>query len=498
MPNLQQQVASNPFGPAIGAASKGLGMLGGLINKGTSAFLGNFPKAVGTQAKPTSQYAAPVGPSLPSIMGAKAKSPSTSTTTPDNTIASQFKAPAVSTTPSNSSSIVNIPNAGGGFTGYASGYTPANQPPTNAPQPLAPVQGPTTLPGMLLAQGASAAQSIPGAAAPGLQQFKDISQNIADIRRQAALGEAANTTGGLMAPIAQGRAQAIAGTEAQQEAALGAQQQAALTGAQTAANVQQAGAQELGSLAGTAGTQVQAPYGTPLFNPITGQFTTPGSSVGGGGLDPQSQGSQLAKLVTSAQMDFPTANAQITNQYGVAGSNALRQAILAANPSFNFNLSASSAQTQATGQQARTAIQPASQALDALQEAFNNLPSLEQTNIPIINQLTQAGSMASGLGRTATSNFTGALQEARSRIDAVLAPIIGVDAAKQQSQGLLPDNMVPSEIPSKIAYAKYFMQNQVDAYVGSGQQSGGATSSPGGSTAPSPSGASSDNSLYQW
>lgn len=222
-------------------------------------------------------------------------------------------------------------------------------------------------------------------------------------------------------------------------------------------------------------------YITPGYNQqIIG---ADGKPVGGGNAntlpaDAQNFVSDLAKQVQSGQMTRADAESRLS-AYGQPGLESLNTAL---GSGFNTNASNASAATTATGQQIAAAIPPANQALDALQTAFNNLPGVQSTNIPILNQFTQNAAMLSGVGRDQASAFQGALKEARSRIDGALAGVIGVDAASAQAAALLPDNMVPSEIPQKIAAAKQYLQNQLQSYAGSGQQ--GNQSSNGNSNSP--------------
>lgn len=222
-----------------------------------------------------------------------------------------------------------------------------------------------------------------------------------------------------------------------------------------------------------------ANYGASATAPQLGQSgqqyyfpLQPGTS-GGVSLPPQAQDyvNSLAQQVRNGQMTRGDAESRLQT-YGVAGLQALNTAL---GSGFNTNASNASAATTATGQQIQAAIVPANQALDALQTAYNSLSGLQQgnvlvANVPLVSQIAQNASMALGPGRDTASAFQGALQEARSRIDAALVGSIGVNAAAAQASALLPDNMLPSEIPQKIAAAKYYLQNQLASYSGSGQQ----------------------------
>lgn len=256
----------------------------------------------------------------------------------------------------------------------------------------------------------------------------------------------------------------IAQTEGVQLSGLAAQQ-AALTGQATG----------LASLAGAVKPS-PATYGQTVFNPMTGQYE---DSSGGGNLDPNSLAASLAPLVASGQMDINTAASQMTG--GVAGSAALRNAILKINPTFNFNLSSSSAGTQATGQQMKTSALSANQALDTLQEKYNGLGQFTGgSNIPLLNEFGQNIAMATGVGRDAVSAYQGALKEARAQVNTVLAPLVGVESANATSNSLLPDNMKPSEVPQKIAAAKEYLKQRVSAFIASGNQQTNVSTASGG------------------
>lgn len=347
---------------------------------------------------------------------------------------------------------------------------------------------------------------------------------ISDVGGMGARAEAGQLTTGT-SPVAEGNAAVTAQSASAQQAALAAGETAALqgTGQQLTAQQQNTGAltealggantqqgqqiSGLGTAAGAANTaQGQAisgltaaagaakpetvPYNTQYVSPVTGQ------QVGGGNAgqlpaDAQSAVQSYAQQVKNGQMTREDAESRLS-AYGVPGTNALNAAL---GDNFNTNASNASAATTAIGQQIQAAIAPANQALDSLQSAFNNLSGLQQGNVmghsvPFLAHLAQNASMLAGPGRESASQFQGALQEARSRIDAALVGSIGVNAAAAQASALLPDNMVASEIPGKIAAAKQYLQNQLASYTQSGQQ---PASQPSGQSS---GGASS--SLFSW
>lgn len=252
------------------------------------------------------------------------------------------------------------------------------------------------------------------------------------------------------------------------------QEQQELTGTGQALTGQAQQASALNA-AGTLSTPSNEFMQVPYSNQVLGADGRPINGGAMGQLPQQAQDfvNSLAQQVKSGQMIRKDAESELST-YGQAGLQALNTAL---GSDFNTNASNASAATTATGQQIQAAITPANQALDSLQTAFNGLSSLQQgnvpglnVNVPILGQLAQGASMQFGVGRDAASAFQGALQEARSRIDAALVGSIGVNAAAAQASALLPDNMVPSEIPQKIAAAKQYLLNQLTSYTGSGNQ----------------------------
>lgn len=237
--------------------------------------------------------------------------------------------------------------------------------------------------------------------------------------------------------------------------------------------------QQIGALQGAAqlATPAQVPYNVQYVSPVTGQSVAGSETSGLVASIPS-----LAQSVASGQMTPEQANAYLGNTTGL--TDRLRAAVLQINPNYNFTLGTASGQTQAQGQQLQTSAQSANQALDMLQTAYSNLGALQQTNIPILNQIASGISEQLGIGRTQTSNYEGALNEARAQIQTVLAPLIGVDAAKSNTLALLPDNMVPTEVPQKIAAAREYIRQRVEAFVQSGKQSGQQSFQPSNTTDP--------------
>ena len=297
-----------------------------------------------------------------------------------------------------------------------------------------------------------------------------LGQNIKQYRANAALTEA-QYNGGVIGARGAGLAQQVASYELQQEGAEQENARLALQGENQALAGQSQTQSGLNQAAGYA-QPFQVPYSNQLMQ-RDAQGNVVSVNSGTNGLPPEAQSyiKSLANQVKNGQMTRADAEGRISS-YSQPGLQALNGEL---GSSFNTNASNASAGTTAVGQQIQAAIPPANQALDALQTAFNNLPGIQSTSVPFINQSMQGMAMGTGLGRQQASEFQGALNEARSRIDAAITGVIGIDAARTQAHTLLPDNMVPSEIPQKIAAAKQYLQNQLDSYTNSGKQSSGNT-----------------------
>lgn len=199
-----------------------------------------------------------------------------------------------------------------------------------------------------------------------------------------------------------------------------------------------------------------AGYNQQSFNPITGQFS------GGGSL--QDAVNNIVQKIQSGQMTYDQAT-QALSGYGQGGINALQQALP---QGFNIAQSASLAGQQGTIQ---PAYQYAKSALTNLQNAVSNLSSSQNTNIPIINQITQGVSTTFGVGSQAVQAYKGAIAEARSAIQKVLASVSGGTPTDYvgQSNALLPDNATPNQIQAAIQTLDTLGQAKVNIYGNPGQ-----------------------------
>ncbi len=175
--------------------------------------------------------------------------------------------------------------------------------------------------------------------------------------------------------------------------------------------------------------------------------------------------------------------------YGQAGVNALQQGL---GPNFNVNESNANAaakasalqQNVAAGRAAALASDSAKKALDSLQAAYSALSGMQgSSGFPGLNQVLQLGSLWTGIGRKEVSDYVGALGEARAQVRGVLgaAGVNPIDAGSI-ADTLLPSNMVPAEVPSKILAAKTYLDNRVNALSNTGasipqfgQPTGGTT-----------------------
>lgn len=211
---------------------------------------------------------------------------------------------------------------------------------------------------------------------------------------------------------------------------------------------------------------VQVPYSNQYLNTATGQ------PMGGGAVSGSlyEAVANVAQRVKSGAMSYDQ-GVQALAGYGQGGLNALTQAL-----GNNFNISQSNAtanareadilQTGTTGGQVSKAASSALGALDILGQTYQALGTFTGgSNIPVLNQVAQYASMQTGIGREKVSAFQGALKEARAQINAVLAPVVGVESANATSNSLLPDNMTPGEIPQKIQAAKDYVNQRVQSFT---------------------------------
>ncbi len=256
------------------------------------------------------------------------------------------------------------------------------------------------------------------------------------------------------------RMQALASDEQQNLAALNpelaaqSQAQSALTSAGSIGNTAQAQLQSGLTSAAGATAPVQLPYSNQLVTPTTGQPVN-------GGLTGNLQDSvaQITQRIQNGQMSYDQ-GVQALSGYGQGGVNALQQSL---GPNFNVAQSNALAGQQGTIGPAYTY---AKTALTNLQNAVAGLSGPQSTNIPIINAITQGLSTTFGVGSEGVQAYKGALAEARSAIQKVLASVQGGTPTDYvgQSNALLPDNATPAQIAAASKTLDTLGQAKVDIY----------------------------------
>lgn len=287
-------------------------------------------------------------------------------------------------------------------------------------------------------------------------------QEFASIGKKGAAAETGYLTTGTT-PVAEGNAAVVARTAA-------AQQQAVAQGAQTqlsgvdkqlaAANQAATGFASAGNLAkgaldsaGNIASPIQQPYGNMLVDPVTGQPIQQGAGTLNDAVALQVQ---RVKNGTAGYNDAVSA----LGAYGQAGINALQQAL---GPTFNIAQSNTLA-----GQQGSIgpALGFATTALDNLDTAAQQLSSLQKTNSPAINAISNWGSFVTGLGSEQTRAYVQATQEARNAYASVLASVRGGTPTDYsgQAQAAIPDHPTPNDIAAAKATLVALGQAKQDIY----------------------------------
>lgn len=333
---------------------------------------------------------------------------------------------------------------------------PSQQPPNKqtSQQPLAsaPVSQPPTYPGLL--------EALQKLSTEGSPQVQEANKNLADFRTKLAGTYAGIENTPIPLEFQQGREQVVGRQAATEEAAL----QSAVSNALTGQNQQITG---LTAAMGGAAPQL-AGYNQQAFNPLTGGFS------GGGSMNDAI--TNVTQQLQSGQIGFEDAKAQLSG-YGQAGLNALSDWAT----KNNFNVAQSNA---LAGQQGsiKPAYDYATTALKNLQDTVGKLGVGQNTNIPIINQIAQGVSGITGIGSQEVQAYKGALAEARSAIQKVLASVQGGTPTDYvgQSNALLPDNATPNQIAAAQKTLETLGAAKVGIYGNPGQ-SGGSSGTAGGS-----------------
>jgi len=419
---------------------------------GMSKVSGMNPATVGMNT-PTGNTQVPIY--TPPI-GVKAKTPAANVPAPSTTLPTAQKSPVQPSTllPAPSQTQTSAPVS-------STGNTQQNQP--------APLSYPGLLGQLVGQQGSQNAQNA-NASVTGLQQTAQSNPGASGQAYQDYLGDKARyakdamdynntynglrTQAGIPLEFQTGRAGAF---QLMNSGRLQAEQAAVsndipginanISGTQTQqSGLNQAGGlalqgqgQQLGALQNAAGlAQPQlAGYNQQAFNPVTGQF---GGGGTGGSLD-----SALQSVISGLQnhtMSYADAQAALSG-YGQGGMNALTDWAT----KNNFNITQSNT---LAGQQGSIgpAFDYAKTAMSNLETAVQGLGSLQSTNVPIINQLANLASGASGVNSQALQAYRGAIAEARSAIQKVLASVQGGTPTDYvgQSNALLPDDATPAQI----------------------------------------------------
>lgn len=362
-----------------------------------------------------------------------------------------------------------------------------------------------TFPGILgsLVNNSQAGSPMAGTAGKGLLKAPDqnglISQRaeevrnlyggkIAEVGRLGAGAQAGDLSTGTNV-VGSGNAAIASQSASQRMSALAADEQAnlaALDPQLTAQNQAQSALTSAGSLGNTAQGQLQSGLtsagnlASPLQLPYSNQLVSPtnGQAVNGGvGGSLQDAVSQITQRIQSGQMSYDQ-GIQALQGYGQGGTDALQQAL---GPNFNIAQSNALAGQQGT---IGPAYSYAKTALTNLQDAVKGLSGAQSTNIPIINMITQGLSTTFGVGSQGVQAYKGALAEARSAIQKVLASVQGGTPTDYvgQSNALLPDNATPNQIAAASQTLDTLGQAKVDIYgnPGASNTNSNAQSNPPG------------------
>lgn len=368
-------------------------------------------------------------------MGVKAKTPETNVSKPSTVIPSaQAAAPKPVGNPSIQGNAV-IPTA---------------PPGTPAPTPAPGAAGTTPSPyqGGLYGQMINKLSGFDPFANPQVgdayKRAQDINAQIASSKKNEANAVATNNLNPIPIGDQQGRARVLRDQYLQQQSALSSelQGQASIYGA------------------GFTGTGQQA---TALAN-ATSQVPEAlrYGAYGGNGLDPQSQASQLAQLVTSGQMSLPDAESQM-QAYGLIGSPTLRNAILSTNPQFNF----AQAQTLSTTQgQVAPQLNMAQAALTNLTNTFAAIPGWQKSGIPALNSLANMFSATTGIGIGTETQKQNAIKEARTQVANALGVMTNTTPTAWTTtvESWFPENATPEQIEAGLEQFNNLAKNRQAIY----------------------------------
>lgn len=319
-----------------------------------------------------------------------------------------------------------------------------------------------TYPGMI-GGAVTAAQG----ALPIGQQAKDIATKYSRLigqEQQNLAGQLGGIeTSGTTLQTALGREGVLNRTSLARQQALAQQQQGELEGVGKQLTAQQQAQQGLTNVAGL--TPEALRYGGAM----------------GGTLSPNVQAQNYANDVISGKRTLADAQSAM-GLYGTAGQTFLNNAIKTLQPDFNFAQATTLAAQQGSIIPAYTY---AKTALGNLQTAVGNLATGQNTNIPIINAITQGFSTTFGVGSEGVRNYRAALEESRNALQKVLASVQGGTPTDYvgQSHTVLPDNATPNDIQAAINTLDTLGKSKVDIY----SKPGGTQMIPAKTTTPTTS-----------
>lgn len=343
---------------------------------------------------------------------------------------------------------------------------PSGQPGTQPNQPPAPYAVNPNLQGQMITGLANQSQQ-PGAAYTTQQEEANrINAQTEEAKKQFAQQTNDINTSGTWTSRALGEQGQANIQNAAVLSALGSQYQGA-TNQLSAANTQQ-GLQQ-SALTSAIGANA------PQFPSYASQVYSPSSGFLQGGNTLSDAVSTVVQRVQSGQMSYADATAALSG-YGQGGVNALQQAL---GPNFNVAQSNTlSAQQGSIG----PALQYANTAIANLKNSLGGLMTGQNTNMPIINQITQGISTTFGYGSQGVQNYKAAIAEARNAIQSVLASVRGGTPTDYvgQSNSLLPDNATPNQIAAAEETLKTLGNAKASIYQNPGN-AGTSTASPASS-----------------
>lgn len=416
----------------------------------------------------------------PQTMGVTAKSPAQNIPQPTNTLPPSQQQTSYKGVPIVAGSDAQIQEQVDKINKQQSPATTQNATATPATPEQTPVPSasPTTPQATTAPQGGVFGQLIGGLArtAQGQQpvnpyiaqtagNIQQLGQNIGQLRKQAAQAQGAYTTGALTAPIAMGRAQAIAQTEAQQEQGLGIQQQAQqglLQNILAGQGLQQHGLQQAASLA-----QPQiAAYGQTVFNPITGQYI-------GGGQDMNSMIDYWATQIANNKATLNDVPATITGAPNL--KTQLQQSIQQKNP--NYNPTVQSSQQSTAGQMTNQVnnLQATANGAEANFDLLYNIAQqggVNDMNVPMLNVLKQ--NVLRGLTSSdAVTSFQSIIQSVRSQYASIIGGGTVTVEGLNEAKSIIPDDIslaalqslrenIKADAVNRIAG----IQNQINSLTG--------------------------------